>query len=80
LTGLYQERINHFNDQVAATLGWSPDHERLLTTRRLWLEALEAERSELVKLRREHKIDEELMHQIENEIDLDETRLRRWAL
>lgn len=80
LTGIYQERINHFNDQVAATLGWSPDHARLLDTRRLWLEALNAERSELVKLRREHKIDEELMHQIENEIDLDETRLRRWAL
>ncbi len=80
LTTIYQERINHFNDQVAATLGWSPDHERLLTTRRFWLEALDAERCELVKLRREHKIDEELMHQIENEIDLDETRLRRWAL
>lgn len=80
LTGIYQERINHFNDQLAATLGWSPDHDRLLTTRRFWLEALDAERCELVKLRREHQIDEELMHQIENEIDLDETRLRRWAL
>ncbi len=80
LTEIYQERIAHFNDQIAATLGWSPDHERLLAMRRFWLEALDAERRELVRLRREHKIDEELMHRIENEIDLDETRLRRWAL
>ena len=54
----------------------TPPHQR----RHLWLEALDAERRELVKLRREHKIDEELMHQIENEIDLDETRLRRWTV
>ncbi len=80
LTRIYQEKISHFNDQVAATLGWSPDHERLLSMRRFWLEALNAERRELLKLRREHLVNEELMHRIENEIDLDETRLRRWAL
>ena len=80
LTTIYQERANHLNDQIAAVLGWSPDHERLIATRRLWLAALEAEREELIKLRRRHEIDEELMHQIEHEIDLDETRLRRWTL
>ena len=80
LTAIYQERVNHLTDDVAAALGWSPDHARLIATRRLWLDALEAERSELVKLRREHQIDEELMHQIEHEIDLDEIRVRGWAL
>jgi CPA1 family monovalent cation:H+ antiporter len=80
LTSIYQERVNHLNDDVAATLGWSPDHARLIAMRRLWLEALEGERSELVRLRREHQIDEELMHRIEHEIDLDETRFRGWVL
>jgi hypothetical protein len=64
------------NDELAETLGWSSDRERLVTVRRLWLAALEAERSELLKLRREHRVDEELMHRIEHEMDLEETRLR----
>jgi CPA1 family monovalent cation:H+ antiporter len=80
LTNIYQERVNHYTDDLAATLGWSPDHERLIVMRRLWIEALLAERRELVRLHREHGIDDELMHQIEYEIDLDETRLRRWAV
>jgi CPA1 family monovalent cation:H+ antiporter len=77
---IYQERINHLNDSLAATLGWSPEHERLIATRRLWLQALIGERQELVKLRRTHAIDEELMHEIEHELDLEETRLRTWSL
>ena len=40
------------------------------------LEALDAERREMIKLRREHKIDEELMHRIERELDLEEIRLK----
>jgi Na+/H+ antiporter len=80
VTGIYQERANHFNDSLAETLGWSPDHERLVATRQLWLQALSAERNELVKLRREHAIDEELMHRIEHEIDLEEARLRNLSI
>lgn len=78
--GIYRERINHLNDSLAATLGWSPEHEKLVATRRLWLQALRGERDELVKLRRSHEIDEELMHEIEHELDLEETRLRSWSL
>jgi CPA1 family monovalent cation:H+ antiporter len=74
--GIYQDRLSHLNDELAETLGWSSDRERLVTVRRLWLAALEAERSELLKLRREHRVDEELMHRIEHEMDLEETRLR----
>jgi CPA1 family monovalent cation:H+ antiporter len=71
----YQERIQQLNDQLAEVLGWSPDRERLVATRKLWLEALRAERHELIKLRREHQVEEELMHRLEREIDLEETRI-----
>ena len=72
---IYEERIQQLNDEFAEVPGWSPDRERLVATRRLWLEALRAERRELIKLRRSHQIDEELMHRLEREIDLDETRI-----
>jgi len=75
VTTTYQERIQHLNDQLADVLGWSPDRERLIATRRLWLEALRAERQELIKLRRGHQVDEELMHRLEREMDLEETRI-----
>ena len=75
VTAIYEERIQQLSDQIADVLGWSPDRERLVETRRLWLEALRAERRELIKLRRSHQIDEELMHRLEREIDLDETRI-----
>jgi CPA1 family monovalent cation:H+ antiporter len=72
---IYEERIQHLDDQIADVLGWSPDRERQIAARRLWREALRAERRELIKLRRGHEIDEELMHRLEREIDLDETRM-----
>jgi CPA1 family monovalent cation:H+ antiporter len=75
VTAIYQERIRHLNDDLAEVLGWSDHLEYLITTRRLRLDGLEAERRELIKLRREHHLDEELMHQIERELDLEETRL-----
>ncbi len=76
VAGVYQERVHHLNDQLADTLGWSPDRQQLIETRRLRLDALDAERQELIALRRQHHVDEHLMRQIEREIDLEETRLR----
>ena len=73
---LYEERVRHLSDQLAETLGWSSDRERLVATRRLRREALEAERHELLQLRRAHQVDEELMRRIEHEIDLEEARLK----
>ena len=73
---LYQERIENLNDDLADVLGWSDHRELWVTTRRLRLDSLRAERRELIKLRREHQVSEELMHQIEHELDLDEARLR----
>jgi Na+/H+ antiporter len=72
----YQERIDDLNDDLAEVLGWSDHREHWIATRRLRLESLEAERRELVKLRREHQVNEELMHKIEHELDLEEARLR----
>jgi CPA1 family monovalent cation:H+ antiporter len=76
VTGYYQDRVTHLNDDLAEVLGWSQNRERAIATRRLWLEALDAERREMIKLRREHKLDEELMHRIEREMDLEEMRLK----
>jgi CPA1 family monovalent cation:H+ antiporter len=76
VTGYYQDRVSHLNDDLADVLGWSQNRERSIATRRLRLEALDAERREMIKLRREHKLDEELMHRIEREMDLEEMRLK----
>jgi Na+/H+ antiporter len=76
VTSYYQERIEDLNDELAETLGWSEHREYWIATRRLRLDSLEAERRELLKLRRERQVNEELMHQIERELDLEEARLR----
>jgi CPA1 family monovalent cation:H+ antiporter len=74
--GIYEERLRHLNDQLAEVLGWSTERERMVATRRLLLQAVEAGRRELIKLRREHRLDDELMRRIEHEMDLEEVRLR----
>ena len=72
----YQERIEDLNDELAELLGWSHHREHSIATRRLRLDSLEAERRELIRLRRDHQVDDELMRHIEHELDLEETRLR----
>jgi CPA1 family monovalent cation:H+ antiporter len=76
VTEMYEDRVRHLTDDTAETLGWSEERHRLLETRRLHREAIAAERRELIDLRRKGQIDEELVHQIEREMDLEETRLR----
>ncbi len=73
---IYQERLQHLHDDLAELLGWSTQREQLVARRRLRLEALGVERSELIRLRREHRVDDGLMREIEHEMDLEETRLR----
>ena len=72
----YQERIQDLTDDLAEVLGWSDHREHWVAIRRLRLETLEAERRELIKLRREHQVNEELMHKLERELDLEEERIR----
>jgi Na+/H+ antiporter len=76
ITSVYQDRIEDLTDELAEVLGWSDHREQWVASRRLRLETLEAERSELIKLRRGHQVNEELMHKIERELDLEEERLR----
>jgi CPA1 family monovalent cation:H+ antiporter len=73
---LYEDRVRHLTDEVAETLSWSEDRHRLVETRRLSREAIAAERRELIHLRRRAEVDEELLHQLEREMDLEETRLK----
>jgi hypothetical protein len=68
--------VRHLTDDLAETLGWSDDRHRFVETRRLRREAIAAERRELIQMRRRAELDEELVHHIEHELDLEETRLR----
>jgi CPA1 family monovalent cation:H+ antiporter len=76
VTEMYEDRVRHLTDDTAETLGWSEDRHRLVETRRLWREAIAAERRELIQLRRQARVEEELVHRIEREMDLEETRLK----
>jgi CPA1 family monovalent cation:H+ antiporter len=72
---IYQERLHHLGDELAETLGWSPALQRSIETRRLRQIAVEAERRQLIAMHREHKVSKELLHRLEHELDLEETRL-----
>ena len=72
---IYQERLHHLGDEVAEVLGWSPDRQRSIESRRLRRAAVEAEREQLITMHREHKLSKELLHKLEHELDLEEARL-----
>jgi CPA1 family monovalent cation:H+ antiporter len=75
VAGRYRERLKHLNDPLAEALGWSADRERLVAARRLWREGLNAERRELLRMRRQHEVDHEVGLRLEHELDLEEARL-----
>jgi CPA1 family monovalent cation:H+ antiporter len=72
----YDDRLAKHNDLLAEVLGWSERLEHGIGVRRLREAAIAAERTELLRQRRTGEISEELLHQIENELDLEEARLR----
>jgi monovalent cation/hydrogen antiporter len=76
VTDFYQDRVRHLTDDTAEALGWSEERHRFVEARRLWREAIAAERRELIRLRRQARVEEELVHRLEHEMDLEETRLR----
>lgn len=76
VTELYQDRVRQLTDHTAEALGWSEDRHRMVEMRRLWRESIAAERRELIALRRRAQVDEELLHRLEHEMDLEETRLK----
>jgi monovalent cation/hydrogen antiporter len=75
-TAFYQARLDHLGDELAETLGWSPARQRFFETRRLHREAVAAERHQLIALHRQNRLSKELLHKLEHELDLEETRLR----
>jgi hypothetical protein len=62
-------------DEQAHVLGWSHRREELIASRRLRREALAAERKKLLDLHHLGQITDELLHQLEHELDLEEARL-----
>ena len=75
MEAVYRERLHHLGDEMADVLGWSPERQRSVESRRLRRAAVEAERKQLIALHREHKLSKELLHKLEHELDLEETRL-----
>ena len=77
MRGLYDYRRR----RLAARLGVDKDgrgedyEERSGAFKRLQREVLWTEREELVRLRNEGKINDEVMHRVEDDLDLEESRL-----
>jgi len=72
--GMYNYRRNRF---VARFDGEDGDgiEERSAAYQRLMHDLLRAQRTELIRLRNEGKIGDEVLHRIERDLDLEETRL-----
>jgi CPA1 family monovalent cation:H+ antiporter len=74
LRGLYQFRQNRFrarfDDADDGTI-----EERSLAYQRVRRELLDAERSAVVALRNEGRIAEEVMHRVQRDLDLEDSRL-----
>jgi monovalent cation/hydrogen antiporter len=73
IRGLYNYRRNRF----ASRFDGDPDgvEERSSAYQRLMAELLGAQRQRLIRMRDEGKIGDEVMHRIERELDLEESRL-----
>jgi CPA1 family monovalent cation:H+ antiporter len=71
--GLYNYRRNRF----ASRFDGDPDgvEERSAAYQRLMVELLDAQRQRLVKMRDDGSIGDEVMHRIERDLDLEESRL-----
>ena len=73
IQGLYNYRRNRF----ASRFDGDPDgvEERSADFQRLMVELLVAQRQRLIRMRDEGKIGDEIMHRIERDLDLEESRL-----
>ena len=72
----YRERALALKDDLAEQLGWSDKRHHLVSLRRLRHSMLSTERHTLLDLRRSGIIGDDVMHKIEHELDLEETRLK----
>ncbi len=74
MRGLYEFRIRRFRARFDDEDDGSIE-DGSLAYQRLRREVLEAERSEIVRLRNEGFINDQIMHRIERDLDLEDTRL-----
>lgn len=74
LKGAYEFRIRRFSARFDETDDGAID-ERSMNYQRLVREALEAQRAEIVRLRNAGRINDDIMHRIERDLDLEDTRL-----
>jgi len=76
IESFYRERALILQDELADQLGWSTTRHHALSVRRLRRMMIAAQRRALIGLRRSGQIGDDVMHKIEHELDLEETRLR----
>jgi monovalent cation/hydrogen antiporter len=74
LKGAYEFRIRRFSARFDDTDDGAID-ERSINYQRLVHEVLEAQRAEIVRLRNQGRINDDIMHRIERDLDLEDTRL-----
>jgi monovalent cation/hydrogen antiporter len=74
MRGAYQFRIRRFSARFDEADDGAIE-EGSLAYQRLRRELLEAEREEIVRLRNQGRISDEIMHRIERDLDLEDTRL-----
>jgi Na+/H+ antiporter len=72
----YRERALALRDELAEQLGWSPRRHHVLALRELRLGMIKAQRHALVEMRRRGEIGDDVMHKIEHELDLEDSRLK----
>jgi CPA1 family monovalent cation:H+ antiporter len=72
----YTERSLIFDDPLIDELGWSDTRHHVLSIRRLTRLMVATQRRALVAMRREGKIGDDVLHKIEHELDLEESRLK----
>ena len=72
----YAERSLLFDDPLMDEIGWSDTRHHVLSVRRLTQLMIATQRRTLVGMRREGHIGDDVLHKIEHELDLEESRLR----
>ena len=70
----YEERIRQYSDVYTASE--TENHQQLTTLRMLQRETVAAERKIVIKLRNQGVINDEVLHRLEHELDLEAIRLK----
>jgi CPA1 family monovalent cation:H+ antiporter len=72
----YRDRELCMEDDLAEQLGWSPHRHHVLSVQRINRIMVATQRRSLIAMHRTGQIGDDVLHKIEHELDLEETRLR----